>query len=103
MSGAILSPWESSAPDCGLTIIWAHLEAARKLAESLPLYRRNAEIALEGSRSDELLTDAFRTEFHIKFLWGSRGTAVAPEERHLKFTQVLEAMYDKCVSSEAAA
>ncbi|XP_044020764.1 breast cancer anti-estrogen resistance protein 3 homolog isoform X2 [Aphidius gifuensis] len=103
LAGAILSPWESSASDCGLSIVWAHLEAARKLAGSLPLYRRNAEIALEGSRSDELLTDAFRTEFHIKFLWGSRGTSVASEERHLKFTQVLEAMYDKCVSSEAAA
>ncbi|CAG5097917.1 Similar to BCAR3: Breast cancer anti-estrogen resistance protein 3 homolog (Bos taurus) [Cotesia congregata] len=101
--GAILSPWENSAPDCGLSIVWAHLEASRKLVDSLPVFRRNAEIALEGWRSDELLTDAFRTEFHIKFLWGSRGAAVAPEERHLKFTQVLDAMYDKCVASEMAA
>ncbi|XP_057328021.1 breast cancer anti-estrogen resistance protein 3 homolog isoform X1 [Microplitis mediator] len=101
--GAILSPWENSAPDCGLSIVWAHLEASRKLVDSLPVFRRNAEIALEGWRSDELLTDAFRTEFHIKFLWGSRGAAVAPEERHLKFSQVLDAMYDKCVASEMAA
>ncbi|XP_074112706.1 breast cancer anti-estrogen resistance protein 3 homolog isoform X1 [Cotesia typhae] len=101
--GAILSPWENSAPDCGLSIVWAHLEASRKLVDSLPVFRRNAEIALEGWRSDELLTDAFRTEFHIKFLWGSRGAAVAPEERHLKFTQVLDAMYDKCVASDMAA
>ncbi|XP_034941901.1 breast cancer anti-estrogen resistance protein 3 homolog [Chelonus insularis] len=100
---AILSPWENSASDCGLSIVWAHLEASRKLVESLPVFRRNAEIALEGWRSDELLTDAFRTEFHIKFLWGSRGAAVAPEERHLKFTQVLDAMFDKCAASEAAA
>ncbi|XP_063993591.1 breast cancer anti-estrogen resistance protein 3 homolog isoform X3 [Diachasmimorpha longicaudata] len=100
---AILSSWENSAPDCGLSIVWAHLEAARKLTESLPLFRRNAEIALEGSRSDELLLDAFRTEFHIKFLWGSRGASVAPEERHLKFTQVLDAMFEKCTTSEAAA
>lgn len=100
---AILSPWETSAPDCGLSIIWAHLEAARKLVENLPLFRRNAEIALEGCRSDELLSDAFRTEFHIKFLWGSRGATVAPEERHLKFTQVLDAMFDKCAASEIVA
>ncbi|KAK0163199.1 hypothetical protein PV327_006906 [Microctonus hyperodae] len=100
---AILSPWETSAPDCGLSIIWAHLEAARKLVENLPLFRRNAEIALEGCRSDELLSDAFRTEFHIKFLWGSRGATVAPEERHLKFTQVLDAMFDKCAASEVVA
>nr|XP_050847215.1 breast cancer anti-estrogen resistance protein 3 homolog [Vespula vulgaris] len=103
LAAAILSPWENSAPDCGLSIVWSHLEAARKLAESLPLFRRNAEIALEGCRSDELLSDAFRTEFHIKFLWGSRGATVAPEERHLKFSQVLDAMFDKCSASEVSA
>ncbi|KAI4504499.1 hypothetical protein M0802_000049 [Mischocyttarus mexicanus] len=103
LAAAILSPWENSAPDCGLFIVWSHLEAARKLAESLPLFRRNAEIALEGARSDELLSDAFRTEFHIKFLWGSRGATVAPEERHLKFSQVLDAMFDKCSASEVSA
>ncbi|XP_033334685.1 breast cancer anti-estrogen resistance protein 3 homolog isoform X3 [Megalopta genalis] len=103
LTAAILSPWENSAPDCGLSIVWSHLETARKMAENLPLFRRNAEIALEGSRSDELLSDAFRTEFHIKFLWGSRGSTVAPEERHLKFTQVLDAMFDKCTSSEVTA
>ncbi|XP_029173541.1 breast cancer anti-estrogen resistance protein 3 isoform X1 [Nylanderia fulva] len=103
LAAAILSSWENSASDCGLSIVWSHLEAARKLAENLPLFRRNAEIALEGCRSDELLSDAFRTEFHIKFLWGSRGATVAPEERHLKFTQVLDAMYDKCAASEVSA
>ena len=103
LAAAILSPWENSAPDCGLSIVWSHLESARKMAESLPLFRRNAEIVLEGSRSDELLSDAFRTEFHIKFLWGSRGATVAPEERHLKFTQVLDAMFDKCSSTEVTA
>ncbi|XP_043265116.1 SH2 domain-containing protein 3C isoform X2 [Colletes gigas] len=103
LAGAILSPWENSAPDCGLSIVWSHLESARRMAENLPLFRRNAEIVLEGSRSDELLSDAFRTEFHIKFLWGSRGATVAPEERHLKFTQVLDAMFDKCSSNEVTA
>ncbi|XP_076167498.1 breast cancer anti-estrogen resistance protein 3 homolog isoform X2 [Ptiloglossa arizonensis] len=103
LAAAILSPWENSAPDCGLSIVWSHLETARKMAENLPLFRRNAEIVLEGSRSDELLSDAFRTEFHIKFLWGSRGATVAPEERHLKFTQVLDAMFAKCTPSEVTA
>ncbi|XP_012542241.1 breast cancer anti-estrogen resistance protein 3 homolog isoform X2 [Monomorium pharaonis] len=103
LTAAVLSPWENSASDCGLSIVWSHLEAARKLADSLPLFRRNAEIALDGCRSDELLSDAFRTEFHIKFLWGSRGATVAPEERHLKFIQVLDAMYDKCATSEVTA
>ncbi|XP_051169525.1 breast cancer anti-estrogen resistance protein 3 homolog isoform X2 [Leptopilina boulardi] len=103
LAAAILSPWEHSASDCGLSIVWAHLEASRKLTENLPLFRRNAEIALDGCRSDELLADAFRTEFHIKFLWGSRGATVGPEERYLKFSQVLDAMFEKCAASEISA
>ena len=98
----MLSPWENSAADCGLSIMWAHLEASRKMTENLTHFRRNAEIALEGCRNDELLSDAFHTEFHVKFLWGSRGALVAANERHSKFVQVLDAMYDKCAATEGA-
>lgn len=41
----------------------------------------------------------FRTEFHIKFLWGSKGALVAAEDRHTKFEQVLTAMADKFCSN----
>ncbi|KAJ8683529.1 hypothetical protein QAD02_019321 [Eretmocerus hayati] len=99
---AVLLPWENSAPDNGLSIMWAHLEAARKMTENLALFRRNAEIALEGCRNDELLSDAFRTEFHVRFLWGSRGALVTANERHAKFAQVLDAMYDRCAPTEQA-
>lgn len=37
----------------------------------------------------------FRTEFHIKFLWGSKGSQLSAEERHTKFEQVLGMMADK--------
>ncbi|XP_023316151.1 SH2 domain-containing protein 3C [Trichogramma pretiosum] len=100
LAAAVLSPWENSAADCGLSIMWAHLEASRKMTESLTLFRRNAEIALDGLRSDELVLDAFRTEFQMRFLWGSRGSAVTASERHAKFIQVLDAMYDKCAATE---
>lgn len=40
--------------------------------------------------------DAFHTEFHLKFLWGSRGASVTAEERHAKFEQVLTVMSEKC-------
>ncbi|XP_001599401.2 breast cancer anti-estrogen resistance protein 3 [Nasonia vitripennis] len=103
LAAAVLSPWENSAADCGLSIMWAHLEASRKMTENLTLFRRNAEIALEGCRSDELISDAFRTEFHVRFLWGSRGAFVNASERHAKFVQVLDAMYDKCAATEQQA
>jgi hypothetical protein len=90
-----LGPWESTA-DFGLGTLFAHMESARKFGESLAMFRRNAEIVLGDSKVDELLTDAFHTEFHLKFLWGSRGACVAAEERHAKFEQVLTVMSEKC-------
>lgn len=90
-----LGPWESTA-DFGLGTLFAHMESARKFGESLAMFRRNAEIVLGDSKVDELLMDAFHTEFHLKFLWGSRGACVAPEERHAKFEQVLTVMSEKC-------
>ncbi|KAJ1519937.1 hypothetical protein ONE63_004172 [Megalurothrips usitatus] len=93
---ACVSPWESSSSDLGLGTMWAHLEAARRFCDSLPTLRRNAEIALGNSKVDDLLLDAFRTEFHLKFLWGSRGATVQAEERHAKFDQVLTVMSEKC-------
>ena len=90
-----LGPWESTA-DFGLGILFAHMESARKFGESLAMFRRNAEIVLGDSKVDELLMDAFHTEFHLKFLWGSRGASVTAEERHAKFEQVLNVMSEKC-------
>jgi hypothetical protein len=90
-----LGPWESTT-DFGLGILFSHMESARKFGESLAMFRRNAEIVLGDSKVDELLTDAFHTEFHLKFLWGSRGASVAAEERHAKFEQVLTVMSEKC-------
>ncbi|XP_034231464.1 LOW QUALITY PROTEIN: breast cancer anti-estrogen resistance protein 3 homolog [Thrips palmi] len=93
---ACIAPWESSTSDFGLGTMWAHLEAARRFGDSMPTFRRNSEIVLSDSKVDDLLLDAFRTEFHLKFLWGSRGASVDAEERHAKFDQVLTVMSEKC-------
>ena len=93
---ACISPWESSTSDFGLGTLWAHLEACRRFGDSLPTFKRNSEIVLGDSKVDDLLLDAFRTEFHLKFLWGSRGATVHAEERHAKFDQVLTVMSEKC-------
>uniref|UniRef100_A0A1B6CI19 SH2 domain-containing protein n=1 Tax=Clastoptera arizonana TaxID=38151 RepID=A0A1B6CI19_9HEMI len=91
-----LSSWESSTSDFGLSTLFAHLETARKFGESINSFRRNSEIVLGDSKVDELLLDMFRTEFHLKFLWGSRGAVVSAPERHSKFEQVLTVMSEKC-------
>jgi len=41
------------------------------------------------------LVSFYRTEFHVKFLWGSKGALVTSEDRHAKFEQVLTVMAEK--------
>ena len=81
--------WEKKSSDFGLGTLLSHLDTARKFTNSIGTYRRNAEIVLGDSKVDDLLLDMFRTEFHLKFLWGSRGASHLAHERYSKFEQVL--------------
>lgn len=87
--------WEVGNEDFGLGTLLAHLEAARKFLNSSAAFQRNAEIVLEEARMEELTLEMFRSEFQMKFLWGSRGAYAASGERHSKFEQVLNVMADK--------
>ncbi|KAH8297904.1 hypothetical protein KR018_000506 [Drosophila ironensis] len=97
-----IAPWESKADDFGMTINFQHLDASRGFLKNLDLYRKNAKIILEeaSTRMDELLTDAFRTEFHVKFLWGSAGITAKAMDRHSKLEKVLALMADKFCMAE---
>lgn len=92
-----VTTWESKSDDFGMFINFLHLDSARSFLSNLSLFRKNARIILEESlsRIDELLSDAFRTEFHVKFLWGSKGAAVLAHERHTKLERVLSLMSSK--------
>ncbi|XP_075151360.1 breast cancer anti-estrogen resistance protein 3 homolog isoform X2 [Haematobia irritans] len=98
-----ITSWESKADDFGMYINYAHLDSSRHFLNSLKLYRKNAKIILEESvsRLDELLSDAFRTEFHIKFLWGSKGATATADDRHSKLEKVLALMADKFCNTDA--
>ncbi|XP_054082765.1 breast cancer anti-estrogen resistance protein 3 homolog isoform X2 [Zeugodacus cucurbitae] len=98
--GTCITAWEAKADDFGMTINFLHLDSTRHFLNNLSLYRKNAKILLEESskRLDELLSDAFRTEFHVKFLWGSKGVTSTPEDRHSKLEKVLALMADKFCS-----
>ncbi|XP_037042558.1 breast cancer anti-estrogen resistance protein 3 homolog isoform X3 [Bradysia coprophila] len=97
-----LTPWETSAADFGLTIMFAHLDSIRNFHKNLSLYQRNAQTIMSdsSSRLDELLEDAFRTEFHMKFLWGSKGALANAVDRHAKLEQVLTLMAEKFCHSD---
>lgn len=95
-----ITSWESSHSDFGLTILFNHLESARKITEGLHTFQRNSQIVLQDAKVDDLLLDMFRTEFHLKFLWGSKGSAVNVLQRYKKFEQILNVMSAKCQPDE---
>lgn len=96
-----ISSWESHNQDFGLTTLLAHMDTARKFSDMVPTYRRNAEIVLgDSTRTEELILDTFKTEFHMKFLWGSRGALAPAAERHSKFEQILTVMANKFNAEE---
>ena len=87
----------SSGPDFGLDLLASHMDLIRSWSANLPIYLRNSRKALEDVCLDEILVDVFRTEFHMKFLWGSRSASSATsEQRYSKFNQVLTALSERC-------
>lgn len=47
-----------------------------------------------------LFSNANRTEFHMKFLWGSKGALANAVDRHAKLEQVLTLMAEKFCHSD---
>lgn len=92
LSTMCLSAWEANTQDFGLSTLLAHLDCARKSLNLSATYQRNAAIVLGEARLEELISDMFRTEFMLKFLWGSKGATAPSLERHMKFEQILNVM-----------
>ncbi|XP_017780373.1 PREDICTED: breast cancer anti-estrogen resistance protein 3 isoform X2 [Nicrophorus vespilloides] len=90
-----LGLWETNTQDFGLSTLLAHMDSARKFVNLSQTFQRNADIVLAEARLDEIATDMFKTEFHLKFLWGSRGAYAMSYDRHSKFEQVLNVMAEK--------
>ncbi|XP_022235695.1 SH2 domain-containing protein 3C-like [Limulus polyphemus] len=92
-------PWEQKATDYGLQIMLTHLEMGRIFIQQSSTYRRNSEIVLESLKCHKQLLDLFRTEFHLRFLWGTKGATVDASERCSKFNQLLAVMSERCESN----
>ncbi|XP_076064834.1 breast cancer anti-estrogen resistance protein 3 homolog isoform X6 [Oratosquilla oratoria] len=87
--------WETSS-DYGLQLFLAHLQEARNITQNLVQYRRNANQILSAVTVEDLTLDMFRTEFHLKFLFGSKGATACRSERNPKFHRVVMTLADKC-------
>lgn len=77
-----------------------HLEAARQFPNQVEMFKRNARTVVQemsslGPTLDPTLLELFRTEFHINFLWGERGSLTTPYQRFVRLTDILTAMATK--------
>ena len=95
LTNTCLGSWENNTQDFGLSIILSHLDAARKFLNLSAIFQRNAEIVLGEARMEEFTLEMYRTEFQLKFLWGSRGAYAPSHDRHAKFEEVLDVMAEK--------
>lgn len=85
---------------CDFAFYDIHQKQAQLLASMAEVYQKNTELAFRHiTNFEDLLLDFFRTEFHVKLLWGSNGAVNYPdnfEERHAKFSKVLSALASIC-------
>ncbi|XP_078734100.1 breast cancer anti-estrogen resistance protein 3 homolog isoform X1 [Lampetra fluviatilis] len=83
--------WEQPG-DAGMEAVVAHLQAGREMARDAALYSANAERRLRGFSVDPATLETFRTEFHLRLYWGSRGCRAERHERLHKFHHILSAL-----------
>ena len=93
--------WEQSHKDLGIDTVLAHLDTARIITEQCGLYRVTGENALRDFKPDRSVLDMFRTEMHLKLLWGAKGARVNQSDRYNKFTQVLVVLSEKVEPQES--
>ncbi|XP_038627785.1 SH2 domain-containing protein 3A [Tachyglossus aculeatus] len=79
--------WGPQAESCEL--LYQTFQTARAVAAQATQYHAAAEAKLQGFQPIPELAEAFRTEFALRFFWGSQGAEATPAERHKKFNQIL--------------
>ena len=74
-------------------MLHTHLEQGRIFNQNCDLFKTNAELIMGDSMQlEELTMDMFRTEFHLKFLFGSRAANADSHERMTKFQKVMQTL-----------
>ena len=87
--------WEETKADYGLEVLLTHLDTARVITEQCGLYRVTSENVLRDFVPDRDLEDLFRTELHLRIMWGARGAGMSRQDRYSKFGQVLSVLSER--------
>jgi len=92
--------WDKEDCSSGLAKGKGDEEYLSSCAALTDVFTKNAQITFRQLRcTDDILLDLFRTEFHVRLLWGSKGVRSYPQnfsERHAKFAKVLTALSAIC-------
>ncbi|XP_076326151.1 SH2 domain-containing protein 3C-like [Tachypleus tridentatus] len=86
---SVMLPWEYTTADYGLQMLMNHLELGRMVAREIDTYQKKCKTYMNNKKYDDQLLDLFRTEFHLKFLWGTKGAKALSDDRYSKLEQVL--------------
>ncbi|XP_071821706.1 breast cancer anti-estrogen resistance protein 3 homolog isoform X3 [Apostichopus japonicus] len=87
--------WEDSAVNFGLDAMMGHLRNAHRYSQQMEMYSAHAQSKVNGYKTDRRILDLFRTEFHMRLLWGSKGAVVDSRDRHQKFDLIMKVMSTK--------
>ncbi|KAG8183661.1 hypothetical protein JTE90_010136 [Oedothorax gibbosus] len=89
-------PGSNSSHDYGLQLLADHLDIGRNIMQQNHVFKKNGELALKNIKFDSIMLDMFTTEFHLRMLWGFRGSVVCTEQRHTIFQKVVHSLFNKC-------
>ena len=95
-----LLTWEEKNPQQGFDILLAHLDSARSIIQQLDRYRLKAEEIVKNYTFNDKLLDLFKTELHLKILWGSKGATANQNERYVKYNQLLTVLSERAEPSQ---
>ncbi|XP_013411707.1 breast cancer anti-estrogen resistance protein 3 isoform X2 [Lingula anatina] len=95
-----MTTWEEKDADLGLDMMLAHLDTARIVSEQCGLYRVKADSIMDNFTAQDEILDIFKTDFHLRLLWGAKGAAVNRYDRLTKFSQILNALSERAESSQ---
>lgn len=82
-------------PTYGLDFLLSHLDIIRIVASQCSMYRASAVTALSEVNVEQELEDTFRTELHLRLMWGVKGAGAPRGERVKKFDRLLTALSEK--------
>ncbi|TRY63028.1 hypothetical protein TCAL_04284, partial [Tigriopus californicus] len=78
-----------------------HLAEMNKFLQRIEDFKTQADTLMaEFKGSDDAKMEIFRTDFHLRLFWGSRGCMASTEERHMKFDKVINALATICKNIE---